>query len=305
MTVRRIAPLVISIVVLAACQGAGGGQGGSGGASAPAGSAGAGGSPAAGGGDDYLARIQESGEIVVSTDPEYPPQSYLDPDTNEFVGFDIDVAKEIAERLGVEIRFETPSFSAVTAGSWSNRWDMSVGSVTVTESRKEALDFTQPYYFTPAQLAASEESGITTYEDFAGTTICAGADTTYLDWIEGTLDIAPDAAGEIQTPPEGVQATSLETDIHCAETWRSGRHEFEGWLSSSTTVQGAIDDGFPLVAVGDPVFYEPLAVAFDRTVEDNDSLVAEVDRIVGEMHEDGTLSELSEEWFGEDTTQRD
>jgi len=49
--------------------------------------------------------------------------------------------------------------------------------------------------------------------------------------------------------------------------------------------------------VGDPVFYEPLAVAFDNTVEDNDSLVAAVDAIIGEMHEDGTLSELSMKWF--------
>ena len=54
--------------------------------------------------------------------------------------------------------------------------------------------------------------------------------------------------------------------------------------------------------VGDPVFYEPLAVAFDKTVEDNDSLVAAVDAIVGEMHADGTLSELSQKWFGADLT---
>ena len=56
------------------------------------------------------------------------------------------------------------------------------------------------------------------------------------------------------------------------------------------------------MAVGDPVFYEPLAAAFDKTVEDNDSLVAAVDAIIGEMHADGTLSELSQQWYGMDLT---
>jgi polar amino acid transport system substrate-binding protein len=80
--------------------------------------------------------------------------------------------------------------------------------------------------------------------------------------------------------------------------------DYEGWLSSSTTVDAAIADGLPIVEVGDPVFYEPLAAAFDKGIEDNDSLVAAVDAIIGEMHEDGTLSELSMTWFGEDLTKR-
>ena len=67
-------------------------------------------------------------------------------------------------------------------------------------------------------------------------------------------------------------------------------------------MQAAVDDGLPLVALGDPVFYEPLAAAFDGGIEDNDSLVAAVDAILGEMHMDGTLSAMSMEWFGEDLT---
>jgi polar amino acid transport system substrate-binding protein len=249
--------------------------------------------------DDYLARILEAGVIVVSTDPEYPPQSYVDTATEDFLGFDIDVAKEIAERLGVDIEFETPSFDAITAGSWSNRWDMSVGSITITESRKAVIDFTQPYYYTPAQVATFTDSGITSLDDLAGKVICVGSGTTYFDWLEGTLTLAPEA-GEVTDPPEGATSTTLETDINCADAWRSGRFDFDGWLSSSTTVAGAIANDYPVVTVGDPVFFEPLAVGFDNTVEDNDSLVTEIDRIIGEMHEDGTLSELSKKWFCDD-----
>jgi polar amino acid transport system substrate-binding protein len=105
-----------------------------------------------------LAEICEAGTIVVSTDPAYPPQSSLNPETGEYEGFDIDVAREIGERLGVEVEFTDPTFDAVVAGNWGGRWDMSVGSVTVTEERREVLDFTQPYYFTPAQLSVYDAS---------------------------------------------------------------------------------------------------------------------------------------------------
>jgi polar amino acid transport system substrate-binding protein len=291
---RRLAVLPIALVVLAACQGGAG--------SSP--SAGAGGGTAACDGetDGHLARICEAGVLLVSTDPAYPPQSILNEATGEFEGFDIDVATEIAERLGVEVQFETPTFDAVVAGDWSGRWDLSVGSVTITEARKEVLDFTQPYYFTPAQMAVSSESDITDLEGLAGATICVAEATTYLDWLEGSLTLPPEA-GEVADPPEGATATTLPTDIDCAESWRSGRTDFEGWLSSITTVEGSIREDYPVVAVGDPVFFEPLAVAFDIAVEDGDSLVAAVDQILTDMHDDGTLAGFSETWFdGQDLT---
>ena len=271
MALRRTAPLFLAIlIVLTACNLSSGG--------------------------DYLARIKSAGVIKVSTDPAYPPQSFLNEDTNELEGFDIDVAKEIAERLGVDVQFETPSFDAVVAGAWSNRWDMSVGSVTITPAREEVLDFTQSYYYTPAQMAVIEGSDITSVEDLAGASVCVGESTTYQFWLEGTL-VLPEDAGSPAPVPEGAQVVTLPTDINCPEAWRDGRTDFEGWLSSITTVDGAVADGLPVVAVGDPVFNEGLGVAFDKAVTDNDSLVAEVDRIIGEMHDDGTLTTLSEKWY--------
>jgi ABC-type amino acid transport substrate-binding protein len=154
-------------------------------------------------------------------------------------------------------------------------------------------------------LAACQQGStdIGSLEDLAGETVCVGESTTYLFWIEGTLTL-PESAGEIAEVPEGMQATTLQTDIDCAEAWQAGRtDEFTGWLTALPTAQGAIDDGYPIKLVGDPVFYEPLAVGFDKAVEDNDSLVASVDAIVGQMHADGTLTELSEKWYdGTDLT---
>ena len=174
--------------------------------------------------------------------------------------------------------------------------------MTITSSREEVLDFTQPYYYTPAQLAVHADTGITTPEGLAGKSICMGEGTTYLEWMNGTLDFGSESPQTV--PPEGSILVTRTTDRDCAQEWGLGRIDFEGWLSSSTTVQQAVDDGLPIVPVGEPVFYEPLAVAFDKTVEDNDSLVEAVDAIVGEMHADGTLSAMSLEWFGADLTKK-
>jgi polar amino acid transport system substrate-binding protein len=221
---------------------------------------------------DLLETIRDRGEIVVSTDPNYEPQSFLDADGN-LIGFDVSVAEEIAERLGVEIRFETPEWDAITAGSWSGRWDISVGSMTITTPRKEVLSFTQPYYYTPAALAASDSSGVES-----------------VDQLPFEL-------------PDGAEATTLPTDANCAEAIQAGRSEFELWVTSSTTVQGAIDSGAPVHLVTDAIFTENLAVAIDKNGPEHAALLYEIDRIIGEMHEDGTLSALSEEWLGEDLTQ--
>jgi polar amino acid transport system substrate-binding protein len=244
----------------------------------------------------HLKRVCDAGKIVAFTDPAYPPQSSLNDATGEYEGFDIDVTNEIAARLGVTVEFTTPAFDAVVAGDWSGRWDMAVGSVTVTEDRKEILDFTVPYYFTPAQMATFSDSSIQTIADFAGKTACVGESTTYLDWIEGTLTL-PAEAGDVADPPAGLSSTTLPTDIDCADAWASGRTDFEGWISSITTVEGAIADDYAIRKVGDPIFFEPLAVCFDKAVEDGASLVDAVNQIVQDLHDDGTLTAMSKEWY--------
>ena len=246
------------------------------------------------GGGDLLETIQSSGTLRVSTDANYAPQSFLN-DQGEFEGFDIDVAKEIASRLEVDVEFKTPTFDLVQAGGWNGQWDISVGSITITEPRLDVLDFTPPYYFTPAQLAASEASGITTIDGFAGKKICVGAATTYLDWING--DLALGDGSELAPVPDGVEAVALETDALCAEAIGAGRTDFDGWLSSSTTVAQAIADGVPIVTVGDPVFYEPLAAATDKAGPTHSALQEKLDQIINDMHDDGTLTSLSEKWY--------
>jgi polar amino acid transport system substrate-binding protein len=247
--------------------------------------------------NSLLGKVLAKGTIVMSTDPQYPPQSSLKKD-GTFEGFDIDVGSEIAKRLGVTITFQTPDWNIITAGSWAGRWDFSVGSMTITPQREKVLAFSKPYYFTPAQMAASTASGITTLDGLAGKVICAGDATTYYDWLTGS-EGRPSVTA---TPPAGSTATTLSTDRLCADAWKAGRKDFQGWLSSSTTVEQAIKDGLPLVKVGGPVYNEPLGVAFDKGGPDPTAMVAKVNEILDAMRADGTLKTLSMKWFGSDMT---
>ena len=80
--------------------------------------------------------IKSNNELMIATDANWAPYSYIN-DAGEMEGFDVDVAREIAKRMGVEARFITPSWDIITSGNWNMRWDVSVGSMTPTESRSE------------------------------------------------------------------------------------------------------------------------------------------------------------------------
>ena len=255
-------------------------------------------------GDGLLGDIMERGVIRVSTDPNYEPQSFLD-ENGEFVGFDVDVAREIASRLGVEVEFVTPDWDIITAGNWGGQWDMSVGSMTVTTARQEVLDFASPaYYYTPAQFAAADGSGIEALEDLAGQAVCVGVSTTYETWLSGNAaDLGLPAESFYAEPPADVTIVPLATDAECPQAIQAGRQEFLAFLTSNTVVQAAIAGGLPIHPVGSAVFSENLAAAFDKSGElDNASAVQRVGEIIQAMHDDGTLRELSMKWFDADLT---
>jgi polar amino acid transport system substrate-binding protein len=249
---------------------------------------------------DLLKEICDKGTLTVSTDPAYPPQSSLNEQTGEYEGFDIDVATEIAKRLGVDVAWEAPSWDVITAGSWNGSWDTTVGSMTPTNDRQEVLYFTQPYNYTPAVVvvAADNEdvSDLTTDLDGKKIGVCAGC--TYEQFLNKELTIE---GYEFDFVIDDAQVSGYDTDTTALQDLANGR--LDAVITSVTTAQGYIDAGNPVKIVGDPVFYEPLSVGFDKSSEpSSESLYEAVDKIVGEMHEDGTLTELSEKWYGLDLT---
>ena len=248
--------------------------------------------------DDLLAQICDRGVLTVSTDPAYPPQSKYNPKQDEYVGFDIDVATEIADRLGVDIAWEAPSWDVITAGGWNGRWDMSVGSMTPTNDRQEVLDFTEPYYYTPAVVVVHEDN--TSVQDLAtdldGKTVGVCGGCTYEQFLEKTLSIK---GFEFDFIIDDATVKGYDTDTTALQDLALGDGtRLDAVITSSTTAQGYADEGNPVKIVGDPVFYEPLSVAIDKSSDlDPASFVEAADAIVAQMHEDGTLSASSQEWY--------
>ncbi len=275
-----------------------------------------GGGPAAA--DNLLDAIKGRGYVLVSTDPNYEPQSFLNTSgsrpgdtkcpadaltTAEMQGFDVDVAKAVGEALGVETCFATPSWDLITAGNWVDKWDLSVGSMTITTDRQKILDFSVPYYYTPAVIAVGSDATFTSLDDLAGQAICAGAATTYETWLTGG-DLGFPATSIYAQPPADAQVVSLETDQECAQAIAAGRTDFVGYVTSQTVVNANIAAGLPVKQLGSPVYSEDLAAAFDKSSTlDTTSLRAEVDKAITAMHGDGRLTDLSTNWFGEDLTQ--
>lgn len=247
---------------------------------------------------DLLAEVCEKGVLTVSTDPAYPPQSKYIPKDDEYVGFDIDVATEIANRLGVDIAWEAPSWDVITSGGWNGRWDMSVGSMTPTNDRQEVLYFTQPYYYTPAVVVVHEDnSDIQDLEtDLDGKTVGVCGGCTYEQFLEKSLDIE---GFEFDFVIDDATVNGYDTDTTALQDLAIGDGtRLDAVITSSTTAQGYADEGNPVKIVGDPVFYEPLSAAMDKSSQlDSQSLMEAADAIVAEMHEDGTLTELSEKWY--------
>jgi polar amino acid transport system substrate-binding protein len=266
---------------------------------------------------DKLAEIQNRGYLIISTDPAYPPQSQLvegvqrPSDTkcpsdlrtaNELQGFDISTAVEIAKRLGVEACFITPDWTLIVSGNWADRWDISVGSVTITTERMNALYFSQPYYTTPAQFFVHKDNTTFTQpSDLSGKRVGACSGCTYDAYLAGDLSIPGETINYVV---KDVQFTGYDTDVNALQDLALGDGvRLDAVLTALPTGQGVISDGLPLKPLGDPVYFEYLAPAIDKaSSKDPVSFVNKVTEIVKQMHSDGTLLKLSQEVYGIDLT---
>lgn len=247
-----------------------------------------------------LDRVLKSGELVGASFDGYPPVAFLN-ERNEFDGFDVAVLKELAQRLGVRTRIVTPAWEAQVAGNWAGRWDIAVGSMTPTAERARVLDFPAIYYYTPAAFAVhSDNTTAKSVADLAGKTIGSCAACSYEDYLRQTLKI--DAVG---TPPFSFPTVpytmqTYETDGLALDDLRLGDGvRVDAVLTNLPTLLEAQKNGYPLRILQPPVFFEPLAVALDKGDAEFTAKIAE---LVAAMHADGTLSALSQKWFGADLT---
>jgi polar amino acid transport system substrate-binding protein len=252
-----------------------------------------------------LGQIIKNGTIRISTDPNYKPFSFLNTATNTYEGFDTSTAEETVKRLSaklgkdIKIDWQTPGWDLITAGSWGGRWDISIGSMSVTVGRAKVVDFVDPYYFDSGAVAVPKDSPVQSLAELdGGKTFCVGAATTYEQWLKGTLEIVDPNIVKAPTTPD---VTSLPTDNECVQAVTAGR-KFDAIVANANGLADAAKTQPIRVLAGPPIFTVSVAFALDKSGPDDKALVALLNEIVGEMHADGTLSQFSTKWLEKDVT---
>lgn len=245
---------------------------------------------------DVLNKITKTKELKVATNSDYKPMTFMNAN-NELDGFDVDVAKEIGKRMGAKVSFVTPGWEIMSAGRWSGRWDLVVGSMTPTQKRTEVLNFPAVYYFTPAAFAVHKNSKAKVIADLNGKTLGVVGASTFHNYLEKklVLNVVGMPKFDYQVTPGNIRTYG---DVNELEELALGDGvRLDGVLQALPIIKSAIDKGLPLRQLGKPVFYEPLAIATDKGDRELDDKLATV---VGAMRTDGTMKKLSEKWFGMD-----
>jgi polar amino acid transport system substrate-binding protein len=250
--------------------------------------------------NDLLAAIQKRGTLVGFTDPAYPPQSALKANPQRTPGTK---CAEDQKTLGVEPCFVTPDWGMLVAGGWSDRWDISVGSVTITPERAKVLYFAQPYKNIPAALYVNKDN--TSYKspaDLSGKKVGVCSGCTYEGYLSGTLVIP--GVPKIDYVIKDSEIKGYDTDTTALQDLALGDGtRLDAVLTAQPTGAQFIKDGGAVKQLGDPLYYEFDAPAFDRSSSlDNKSLIAKVNEVIQGMHKDGTLKDLSMKWYGADYT---
>lgn len=243
-------------------------------------------------------RIKERGQMVVATNANWPPQGFLN-DRNELVGFDIDVARAIGEKLGYTVKFETPEFQIMTGGHWNGRFDMAVGSVTPTTARAQVVDFPAVYYYSPYSVVVHNDSTATTLTDLNGKKIGVETGTTSEDYINRRLEIdAPDVPPIEYVIEPGEVKTYANSMLPFDDLRLGDGIRVDAIIAPEQTADAAIKAGYPVKKLeGVTAFREPLVVVTDKGDPD---WTATVKAAVEELRADGTLGRLTEQWYGAD-----
>ena len=262
-----------------------------------------------------LAAVLQRGTLVVAVEEDYAPQSELkpeatrEPDTrcasnqytaSQFTGFDVDVARGVASRLGVEPCFVTPRWSQVVGGSWDGVWDVSIGSMVITPERMKVLYFAQPYTSGSAVLFVhADNETYTGPASLSGRRIGVCAGCAYEDYLRHSLEIP---SQRIEFAIDDAVVVGYDTDTTALDALALGDGvELDAVLTDPDTGRLAIEAGLPIKQLGGPLYHDFVAPAVDRSsVRDPLPLVRRLSEVVQEMHADGTLSALSLQYYGFD-----
>ena len=240
---------------------------------------------AASGGEDLLAQIQGRGSMMFATEGTWSPWTFHN-EAGNLTGYDIEVARAIASRLGVEAEFAEGEWDGLLAGLDSGRYDTMANGVSVTEEREEKYAFTEPYAYNRIVVITTADSDIASMDDLAGRTTANTLGSSYATLAES----------------HGATNTGVDDFNQTIQLLEAGR--IDATLNDEVVFYDYMaqhpDASLKIAAEND----EPTHVAFPLRREDATAgLLDAMNEAIAELHEDGTLSELSNEFFGIDITE--
>ena len=243
----------------------------------------AGASSAAGSAADQLAAIQASGKLIVALEGAWQPWSYHD-ESDTLVGYDVEVSRAIAEKLGVEPEYVESDWDSLFAGLDAGRYDMVCNGVEVTEERAKTYAFTTPYGYIHTALAVRKDNtDITSFEDLKGKTTANSLASTYMELAESygaTVQGIDTLEETIQLLTAGRIDATLNADV-----------SFYDYLNVHP------DADFKLVAFTEEASHVAIPL---RKGDETATLLEAINSAIEELRADGTLSELGEKYFGQD-----
>ena len=233
-----------------------------------------------GSGEDVLAKVKEEGTLVIGTEGTYPPFTFHDA-SGELTGFDVEIAREVAERLGVEAEFLETQWDAMFAGLDAGRFDMVANQVGINPERQESYEFSDPYITSTAVLVVAEDNtDIKTFEDLDGKLSAQSLTSNY-------AETATSYGAEL----EGVEGFN-----QAIELLNSGR--VDATVNDNLTVLDFLKErpDAKVKVVDESGDAAQSALLFRK---DSGAIVDEANKALAAMIEDGTYDEISEKWFGE------
>ncbi len=240
-------------------------------------------SSAAGSSADQLAAIQASGKLIVALEGAWQPWSYHD-ESDTLVGYDVEVSRAIAEKLGVEPEYVESDWDSLFAGLDAGRFDMVCNGVEVTDERTLTYDFTTPYGYIHTALAVRKDNDeIKTFEDLKGKTTANSLASTYMELAESygaTVQGIDTLEETIQLLAAGRIDATLNADV-----------SFYDYLNVHP------DADFKIVAQTEDASHVAIPL---RKGDNSATLLEAVNNAIDELRADGTLKELSEKYFGQD-----
>lgn len=224
-------------------------------------------------------KLAEDGKFTYAASGEFKPFSVSNGD-GTMSGFDIDVAEAVAKELGLEPVQKKFKFGGIVEGVKAGRFDAAVASHTITEDRLKAVDFSIPYYYSGPQIFVRPDSKAETLEDLKGKEIAVSKGSTYAEKAKEVTD----------------KIILLDSDVTALEALSKGKHDavITDFITGKEAMGAGMKiEGKELLGRSE----QAIAVA-----KDNDELMKKINEALKKLHEDGTLTEISKKYIGEDIT---